>query len=83
MSPLRLGYKNTVASISGSLSLLLAFSRERQLPYCEAALGRGPQSEELRQPATTSMSLEADLLRPANQQVSELGSRPFPIQDLR
>lgn len=72
MSPPELGCKKPVASTSGAL----AFSRERRLPCCEAALGRGPLSNKLRLassqnkwawkrifwglPTTKWVSLEAD-----------------------
>ena len=66
----------------GSLSLLLSLGKDGchivKQPWGEVHVVKNGGLQE-----TPSMYLEADLLSPANHQVSELASSPFPVQALR
>ena len=66
----------------GSLSLPLSLRKDGchivKQPWGEVQVVKNGGLQE-----TPSMHLEADLLRPANHQVSELASSSFPIQALR
>lgn len=70
------------AFIWGSLSLLLSLGKDGchivKQPWGEVHVVKNGGLQE-----TPSMYLEADLLSPANHQVSELASSPFPVQALR